>query len=69
MRNTTKLKAILLKYVITLDMDDDNNFTMILTDKVNGNAFSVEANNYSSVISKAYSLLLKELKKEENSGF
>jgi hypothetical protein len=65
MRNTTKLKAVLMKYSIFIQMDDDGLMTMTLVDKISLKEGSFEASNYSSLISKAYSHLLRELKKEE----
>ena len=41
MRNTTKLKAILLKYSVCLDMSDDGLFTMNLVDKVHPDKMKV----------------------------
>ena len=62
MRNTTKLKILLQKYRITLDMDVDEQFTMIITDKDTGKIHEVEGKSYSVVIAKAYSHLLRVLK-------
>ena len=63
MRNSTKLKTLLIKYTVTLDMDDDAVFKLILTDKQTNEAQLFEGKSYSMVLSKAYSYLLKELKK------
>lgn len=63
MRNTTKLKILLQKYQITLDMDVDEQFTMLLTDKDSGKVHKLEGKSYSIVIAKAYSHLLRALKK------
>lgn len=65
MRNTTKLKAILLKYIIRMEMNDDGIFTLELTDKLTGKNDEIRAKNYSEAIRKSYSHLLQELKKEE----
>ena len=62
MRNTTKLKQVLLKYDIDLSMDDDGYMKMTLVDKVNGESEMFANNSYSFLISKAYSYLLKKLK-------
>lgn len=66
MRNTTKLKAILLKYTVSFDMNEDEIFSMTIIDKklVTGKEF--ESKTYSLVISKAYSYMVGELRKEEN---
>jgi len=66
MRNTTKLKAILLKYTVSFDMNEDEIFTMTLVNKINGRGNEFQAKTYSTVISKAYYYLLGELRKEEN---
>ncbi len=63
MRNTTKLKAVLLKYSVCLDMTDDGLFTLNLVDKMNPSKMeTIEGKSYSIVVSKAYSILLKETK-------
>ncbi len=62
MRNTTKLKAILLKYSIFLEMSDDGIMKMTLVDKVHLNEEIFEANNYSSLISKVYAHFMRESK-------
>lgn len=65
MRNTTKLKSILYKYTVSFDLEDGSLFTMTLIDKDKGEGVEFQAKSYSTVISKAYSHLLRELKKEE----
>ena len=65
MRNTTKLKAILLKYTASFDMNDDEIFTLTLINKVSGHGQEFQAKTYSTVISKAYYYMLGELRKEE----
>lgn len=65
MRNTTKLKTLLLKYTLSFDMDDDGNFKLTLMDKTNGNMQHFEADSYGRVLAKAYSYLLRELKQKE----
>jgi hypothetical protein len=62
MRNSTKLKTLLMKYSITLDMGDDEIFKLMLTDKQTNEAQLFEGKSYSYVLSKAYSYLLKQLK-------
>ncbi len=67
MRNTTKLKQILLKYSVCLDMDDDGLFTLSLVDKMRPDKMtSVEGKSYSIVINKAHSFFLKSLKEPNN---
>ncbi|MEI6817435.1 MAG: hypothetical protein WCL14_12555 [Bacteroidota bacterium] len=62
MRNTTKLKTLLIKYTVSLDRDDDELFKLILTDKQTGASELFEGKSYSVVLSKAYSYLLKQVK-------
>lgn len=65
MRNTTMLKAVLLKYTLHIEMDDSEQFTVKLTDKQSQASAIVTAGNYSGVIRKAYSYLLQDLKNSE----
>lgn len=65
MRNTTKLKTILSKYSASFDLDDEELFNLVITDKNFGDKVVFQAKTYSAVVSKAYSHLLKELKREE----
>jgi hypothetical protein len=62
MRNTTKLKQILLKYDLDLSMEEDGLMTLTLVDKITGTLVSFEHSSYSSLISKGHSFFLKELK-------
>jgi hypothetical protein len=64
MRNTTKLKQILLKYNLDLSMEDDGLLKLTLVDKNTGNLFSFEHASYSQLLTKSYSHFLKELKTE-----
>jgi len=61
-RNTTKLKILLQKYTVSFDMDDDEIFTLLLTDKNTNHMQQFEGKSYSLVLAKAYSYLLKSLK-------
>ena len=63
MRNTTKLKTLLLKYTVSFDIGEDEIFELMLTDKQTNNGKLFEGKSYSIVLSKAYSFLLQELKK------
>ena len=63
MRNTTKLKVLLQKYTVTLNRDEDEAFKLRLTDKNKGTQQEFEGDSYSVVLAKAYSYLLKVLKK------
>ena len=63
MRNTTKLKHLLLKYSLTFDMDDDGLFTLSICNKQTGELLNtIEGGSYSIVLNKAYSYFLKSLK-------
>lgn len=63
MRNTTKLKILLQKYTVSFDMDEDETFVLLLTDKSNNNMQQFVGESYSAVLAKAYSYLLRALKK------
>ncbi|MCY7409131.1 MAG: hypothetical protein LH473_02570 [Chitinophagales bacterium] len=67
MRNSTKLKNLLQLYSATFDLDDDGNFRLTLVDKRNYDTQLFIDKAYSSVLSKAFSHMLKEIKtkKEE----
>ena len=65
MRNTTKLKLLLQKYTVSLDMDEDGCFVLLLINKLNNNLQRFEGESYSRVLAKAYSFLRKELKRME----
>lgn len=62
MRNATKLKILLQKYTVTLNLDVDEVFKLRLTDKNKGTVKDIEGASYSIVLAKAYSYLLKVLK-------
>ena len=66
MRNTSKLKNILLQYSVGLDLNDEEHFVLTLVSKdMHNEMISFEGKSYSIVISKAYSYFLKQLKKRE----
>jgi hypothetical protein len=67
MRNTTKLKQILLKYDLALTLAEESLLKITLFDKLTGNPVSFEHSSYSHLISQCYSHFLKELKKETKS--
>lgn len=64
MRNTTKLKQILLKYDLDLSMDEDELIKVSLIDKNTGILVRFENSSYSTLISKSYSHFLKEIREE-----
>jgi len=64
MRNTTKLKHVLKKYSLCIEMDDDEQFTFNLMDKADPvEIVTVQADSYSKTVSKAYGHLKKSAKK------
>jgi len=65
MRNTTKLKQILLKYDVDISMDEENLMKLTLVDKITGSLTFFEHNSYSQLINKGFSHFMKELKKAE----
>jgi hypothetical protein len=65
MRNTTKLKQILLKYDVDISMDEENLMKLTLVDKITGTLALFEHNSYSQLINKSYSHFLQQLKKAE----
>ena len=62
MRNTTKLKTLLIKYTICLDRNEDEQFVLVLTDKQTNESELFVGKSYSTVLIKAYSYLLKIVK-------
>jgi len=64
MRNTTKLKQILLKFNLDLSMEEETLMKMTLIDKVTGRMKSFEHSSYSHLISKGYGYMMKEIKKD-----
>ena len=65
LKNTTKLKNILQLYTVTLDLDDENNIQLTTTNKRNNSTTTFIDKAYSIVIGKAFSHMLKEIKKSE----
>ena len=63
MRNSTKLKNILLKYSLALDLEGEL-FKLTLVDKQSNLMSSFEGGSYSEVLRKAHSHLLLETKPE-----
>ena len=64
MRNSTKLKILLQKYTVSLDLDSEEQFKLVLTDKGTNDMEQFEGKSYSVVLAKAYSYLLKALKEQ-----
>jgi len=67
MRNTTKLKQILLKYDLDLSMEDDGLLKLTLVDKDSGTLTRFEDPSYSKLISFGYSYFLKEIRLKKKS--
>lgn len=65
MRATTKLKLLLLRYSVQLDLDEEEQMLLTLTDKVFGSREQFKGKTYSVLIGKAYAWMLRELKAEE----
>jgi hypothetical protein len=66
MRVSTKIKHLLLLYTFDVSMDDDNHFTLLVTDKRNGKQEMFNGNSWSGVIEKAYKYMSKNLKIEND---
>lgn len=60
MRNTTKLKNILILYTVSIDMDENMNLHFTLIDKRNQRKTTIVAKSYTVAVAKAYSHMLKE---------
>lgn len=65
MRNTTKLKTLLIRYTVSLDMEGEKHWVLVLTDKATNMGFQFEAASYAAALAKAYSHLLKELRGQD----
>ena len=62
MRNSTKLKILLQKYTVSLNLDEDEQFVLLLTNKNTNDMKRFEGKSYGRVLSMAYSYLLQILK-------
>jgi hypothetical protein len=65
MKNTTKLKHLLQLYTIALDMDEEGNFHLTAISKLNRGSATFVDRLYTVVVGKAFSHMVKEIKKEE----
>ncbi|MFI5150472.1 MAG: hypothetical protein ACHQRM_12115 [Bacteroidia bacterium] len=68
MKNTTKLKHILKLYTVSLDMDEEDQFHLTLTGKNRGAWITFIDKAYTTVIGKAFSHMMKEMKANEKNG-
>jgi hypothetical protein len=67
MRNTTKLKHVLKKYSLCMEMDEDEQFTLNLMDKADPvEIVTVQADTYAKAVTKAYGLMKKSAKKKKD---
>ena len=62
MKNTTKLKLILLKYSVSFDMDEDENLLVTLTDKRHGEKETFVHKNYTAVMRQAFVYMNKQIR-------
>lgn len=63
MKNTTKLKNILQVYAVTFNINDQEELILSITHKANQNTYTFTNKSYTAVISKAFSHLMKEVKR------
>ncbi len=66
MRNTTKLKHLLIKYTATFNLEDEGLFHLMIQDKFNRNKNAIfEGKSYAIVLDRAYRYMMKEIKTGE----
>ncbi|MDX5321144.1 MAG: hypothetical protein LPK45_08540 [Bacteroidota bacterium] len=65
MRAGTKLKLLLLRYSVLIDMNEEEQMIITLKDRVFGEEAQFVGKTYSVLIGKAYSHMLRILKEEE----
>ena len=63
MKNTTKLKLILLIYIVSFDLNEDENLQMTITDKRNGEKETFIHKNYTAVVGMAFVYMNKQIRK------
>jgi hypothetical protein len=68
MRNTTKIKHLLVLYYLDLSMDDDGLMHLTITNKTTGVQKQFESTKYAVVIEKAFRYMSKETRKSDYSG-
>jgi len=68
MRNTTKLKHLLVLYYLDLSMDDDGLMHLTITNKTTGEQKQFESTKYAVVIDKAFRYMSKETRKTDRLG-
>jgi hypothetical protein len=62
MKNTTKLKLILMMYSVSFDMDEDENLQMTITDKRNGEKETFIHKNYTAIVSMAFVYMNRQIR-------
>ena len=67
MRNTTKIKHLLVLYYLDLSMDDDGLMHLTITNKTSGEQEKFESTKYATVIDRAFRYMSKETRKSNNS--
>ena len=55
------LKQLLIKYDILFTMNEEDYFRLVLTDKATHENEIIEGKNYSEVLRKCYSYMLKQI--------
>jgi hypothetical protein len=68
MRNTTKIKHLLVLYYLDLSMDDDGLMHLTITNKTTGQQKDFESTKYAIVIDRAFRYMCKETSKGDYSG-
>ena len=68
MRNTTKIKHLLVLYFLDLSMDDDGLMHLTITNKTTGQQKEFESTKYAVVIDRAFRYMSKETSKTDYSG-
>ncbi|MEP7263452.1 MAG: hypothetical protein ABI772_03085 [Bacteroidota bacterium] len=63
MRNTTKLKHLLQLYTLTFDMDEDEKIILTAIHKRSQMMETFADKSYSTVVGKAFSFMMREIKK------
>jgi hypothetical protein len=63
MKNTTKLKLILQIYIVSFEMDEEENLLMTLTDKRHGEKETFVHKNYTAVMRQAFVYMNKQMRK------
>ena len=68
MRNTTKIKHLLVLYYLDLSMDDDGLMHLTITNKTTSEQKQFESTKYAVVIDKAFRYMSKETRKGDHLG-